>query len=168
MILTDNCEGYEDNYEKLLEDWKETKEETRHLHNSIMRLRLEGIPIGVGLQAVAFGLGGAIVPYLMLFGIKISVFSLIMFASISYLIPIFVLDLFHFYLLSKAVKHARCIENTNAFKNKILLTTKLTSKKYTMIHLIAGSAVFVVGISFGLSTGIYALDNPIVIPEHNT
>jgi len=73
-----------------LEDWKVSKDRIKHFDDIIMRTRIGGLPIATGLQAAAFLTSntiGKIQPEI--FPFDITIFSLIMFASVLYLIPVF-------------------------------------------------------------------------------
>jgi len=144
--------------EIIIEDWKMTKDKISHFDDILFRTRLEGLPISTGLQAAAFAVDGFVGSmHLAIFGHNIPIFSLIMLASVFYLIPIMMLDKLYFKFLCTAVDHAKSIEKNN-FENKIQITTKLTSLKNTKRHyktmflmyfvvMATGSFFFIMGIT---------------------
>ena len=122
----------------VLEDWKMTKDRIKHFDDVVIRLRLQGIPIGTAIQAV----GLASVQYTQNIKIGgISAASLIVALGSVYLLPIFFLDLLHYNLLLISVKHGKYIEELPAYKGKLNITKKLTSHKLTLLHTV--SAIFV-------------------------
>lgn len=138
-----------DDDEIILEDWKITKDRIKHFDDILMRTRLQGIPIATALQAAAFITSGSIgkitVPVL---GSDWPIFSLILLAGILYLIPVLLLDLFHFSLLIIAVNHAKKIEEEN-FNQKLGITRALTKRWLTILHVLAYGvylAIFVIGL----------------------
>jgi len=147
-----------DDTDYVLEDWKMTKDKISHFDDILFRTRLEGLPISTGLQAAAFAVDGFVGSmHLAIFGHNIPIFSLIMLASVFYLIPIMMLDKLYFKFLCTAVDHAESIEENN-FENKIQITTKLTSLKNTKRHyktmflmyfvvMATGSFFFIMGIT---------------------
>ena len=142
--------------EILVEDWKMTKETIRHFGDVVMRIRLEGLPIATTIQAAAFATISTISnPKITIFNTEVTIFSMIMFASLLYLVPIFLLDIFYFHMLRKAVNHAREIEKMERFKDKLMLTTRLTSPKLTKAHRIIGHAIYLIVIVGGIVFGIF-------------
>lgn len=147
-----------DDDEYVFEDWKMTKDRIGHFDDVLFRTRLEGLPISTGLQAAAFAVDGFVGSmHLAIFGHNIPIFSLIMLASVFYLIPIMMLDRLYFTFLVTAVKHAKSIEEKN-FNEKIKITTKLTSLAHTKRHytvmflmyfvvMATGSFFFIMGIT---------------------
>jgi len=140
-----------------LEDWKMAKDRIKHFDDVIMRTRIQGLPIGTGLQAVAFITSNSIgrVQWDVSGYFSIPVFSLIMFASVLYLIPVFLFDIVHFRLLILSVRHAREIENQSCFKDKLQITNKLTSPKLTRLHEFAGYGIYVIVIGSGILFGLF-------------
>ena len=142
----------------VLEDWKMTKDRIGHFDDVLFRTRLEGLPISTGLQAAAFAVDGFVGSmHLAIFGYDVPIFSLIMLASIFYLIPIMMLDRIYFKFLVTAAEHAKSIE-AKFFENKIQITTKLTSLENTKRHynavflmyfvvMATGSFFFIMGIT---------------------
>lgn len=140
-----------------------SKDRIKHFDDVIMRTRITGLPIATGLQAAAFLTSdtiGKIHPP-MLSPLEIPIFSLIMIASVLYLIPVFLFDILHFTLLLKAVKHAKSIENQEVFRGKLEITTKLTSHRLTMIHKFAGYGIYLIIIGSGIFFAIMGLVTPL-------
>lgn len=119
----------------VFEDWKMTKDRIKHFDDVCVRIRIGGVPIasaiiGAGLSSfeytsrISFTIGTY----------NINATSIVILFGTFYLLPIFALDMFHFYLLLVSVKHAREIEQREKFKNKLQITTKLTSPALTRIH----------------------------------
>jgi len=140
-----------------LEDWKMTKDRIKHFDDVLMRTRVEGIPIATALQAAAFvtakDVGYIQTKIPLIFGtISLPVFSLIILASLAYLIPVLLLDILHFVLLKKAVEHAYDLEEE--LGNKIKITHKLTSFWLTLLHTVGAyliyAVIFLAGIYFAL------------------
>jgi len=134
--------------ELFLKDWEVTKDRIKHFDDEVIRLRIQGLPIATAIQAagwISFPYTKNIsVPFL---GCTTPSFILL-FGSV-YLIPILALDLFHLKLLLIAVNHARFIE-TERFGGKLQITTKLTSRKLTLLHTLAAILVYGFVIVFGL------------------
>lgn len=80
---------------------------------------------------------------------NISMRALIIALGSIYLLPIFLLDLLHYKLLLIAVDHGRKIEAMSKYQGKLQITTKLTSRKLTILHLICRIAVYSGIIVFG-------------------
>ncbi len=137
-----------------LEDWKMTKDRIKHFDDVLMRTRVEGIPIATALQAAAFVTAkdvGYIQTKIPFIGdpISLPVFSLIILASLAYLVPVLLLDILHFVLLKKAVEHAYDLEKQ--LGNKIQITHKLTSFWLTLLHTVGAYLIY--GMIF--AAGIY-------------
>jgi hypothetical protein len=125
----------------ILKDWEMTKDRIKHFDDVIIRLRLQGIPIGTAIQAI----GLASFQYTQ--NIKIlnilSAASLIVALGSIYLIPIFALDILHYTLLLISVEHARQIEAMPKYKGKLQITTKLTKPWLTKLHWFCAIAVYI-------------------------
>jgi len=139
----------EDN-DLILEDWKMTKDRIKHFDDVVMKTRVQGIPIATAMQIAAFvtaaSVGGITTGF---FGLP--VFSLIIIASLIYLLPVLLLDIFHFIMLLRAVDHAKSIEEKEPFKGKLQITTKLSSRSMSIFHSIGGYLIYAVV----YLTGIY-------------
>lgn len=117
-----------------LEDWKMAKDRIRHFDDQIVKLRLEGIPIAsaiIGVALLSFQYTSDIVVGFGNFTINATSIAILMGAA--YLLPIFVLDLFYYNLLGRAVKYAKKLEDEK-FEKKIQITSQLTSKRLSTIH----------------------------------
>lgn len=135
----------------ILRDWEITKDRIKHFNDVIIRLRMRGIPIAAAIQAA----GLASIEYtkdLRFFGW--SLISLILIFGSLYLLPIIGLDLFHFRLLLLAVSHAKSIEQLPEYKNKLQITTKLTSPILTGVHVILAVILYGVVFIFGIFAGL--------------
>ena len=130
----------------ILKDWETTKDRIKHFDDTVIRLRLQGIPIGTAIQAV----GLASFQYtqdITLWGLSAT--SLIIALGSIYLIPIFLLDMLHYKLLLISVGHAKEIEAMPKYKGKLQITTKLTSHKLTLLHWACAIAVYLGVIALG-------------------
>lgn len=125
-----------------LEDWKMTKDRIKHFDDMVMKTRVQGLPIATAIQAIAFA-SLASVGKIQTTILDLSVFSLIIIASLIYLVPVLLLDILHLILLSKAVKHAKNIEE-NFFKETISITRILSSRKLTALHVAGGIGIYAV------------------------
>jgi hypothetical protein len=134
----------------ILKDWEMTKDRIKHFDDVIIRLRIQGIPIAAAIQAAGF----ASINYTKnVFFLGCSLTSLILIFGSLYLLPILGLDLFHFRLLMISVNHAISIEQLPQFKNKLQITSKLTSPKLTKLHTILAAVLYSSLISFGIIAG---------------
>jgi uncharacterized membrane-anchored protein YitT (DUF2179 family) len=130
----------------ILKDWEMTKDRIKHFDDVVTRLRLQGIPIGTAIQAIGF----ASFQYVKTVNIGgISATSLIVAMGSIYLIPIFFLDLFHYNLMLISVRHAKEIEALPKYKDKLQITTKLTSRKLTILHTVCAIIVYCGVIAMG-------------------
>jgi len=128
----------------ILEDWKMTKDRIKHFDDVVIRLRLGGVPIASAI--ISAGLASFQYTSRVLFnffGYSISGTSIIILLGAAYILPICVLDVFHFKLLTIAVGHARNIEQQDRFKGRLQVTTKLTSPILTKIHLIVALTIYI-------------------------
>jgi hypothetical protein len=132
----------------VLEDWKMTKDRIKHFDDIVIRLRLGGVPIAsaiIGAGLASFQYTSTVVFRTNSYAINAT--SIVILLGALYILPICVLDLFHYHLLLIAVNHARSIEQQERFKGKLQITTKLTSPTLTKLHrlfaLIIYIAVFV-------------------------
>ncbi|MDH5463586.1 MAG: hypothetical protein OEW49_04695 [Nitrosopumilus sp.] len=149
-----------------LEDWKMAKDRIKHFDDIVMKTRVQGIPIATAMQIAAFVTASS-VGHITTGFFNLPVFSLILISSIIYLVPVVLLDFFHFWLLLKAVSHAKDIESKPPFKGNLRITHVLSNNKYTALHSIGGyliySLVFGVGIYFaffGAHDILSVLTNP--------
>jgi hypothetical protein len=107
-----------------------------------MRTRIQGLPIATSIQTAAFTtlgakIGDTTVGQTNVFSIgdfHLAVFQLIVGAGLAYLILVLLLDILHYMLLIKAANHTKYIE-TQYFKDKLSITTKLTASHYTHLYL---------------------------------
>ena len=123
----------------VLEDWKMTKDRIKHFDDVVIRLRLQGIPIGTAIQAI----GLASLQYtrnIRIWGISAT--SFIVALGSVYLLPIFLLDLLHYNLMLISVRHGKYIEALPAYQGKLQITTKLTSHKLTVLHTVCAILVY--------------------------
>jgi quinol-cytochrome oxidoreductase complex cytochrome b subunit len=128
----------------ILEDWKMTKDRIKHFDDIVIRLRLEAVPIAIGI--IGAGLTSFQYTSKVIFrinNISLNATSIVILMAALYIVPVCVLDLFHYHLLLIAVNHARSIEQQERFKGKLQITTKLTSPILTLIHLIFALAIYV-------------------------
>jgi len=123
----------------ILKDWEMTKDRIKHFDDVTVRLRLQGIPIGTTIQAI----GLASFQYtqnIRIWGVTAT--SLIIALGSIYLIPIFLLDILHYKLLLISVEHAKQIEAMPKYKDKLQITTRLTSPRLTILHWICAIVVY--------------------------
>lgn len=137
--------------ELILEDWKMTKDRIRHFDDIIMRIRVQSLPISIGLFLFAFSsrsLTGVVKLYIW----AIHVSSLALIFTGLYLIPIALLDFLHYRLLLKSVDHAKELEN-KYFEGNIEITNILTSPYLTHLHSCAVILFYcvLIGLSFYLA-----------------
>jgi len=125
----------------ILKDWEMTKDRIKHFDDVVIRLRLQGIPIGTAIQAI----GLASFQYTQNIRIWniLSAASLIVALGSIYLIPIFALDMLHYTLLLISVEHARQIEAMPKYKGKLQITTRLTKPLLTKLHWFCAIAVYI-------------------------
>jgi len=136
----------------VLEDWKMTKDRIKHFDDVVIRLRLQGIPIGTAIQAI--GIASFQYTQNVRFW-NINATSFIILLGSLYLIPIFLLDILHYRLLLISVSHAKQIEAMPTYKDKLQITTKLTSPKLTRLHTICTILVYGFVIAFGFILAYY-------------
>lgn len=130
----------------ILKDWEMTKDRIKHFDDAVIRLRLQGIPIGTAIQAI----GLASFQYTQNIRIaNVSATSFIVALGSIYLIPIFLLDMLHYKLLLIAVEHAQEIEAMPKYKGKLRITTKLTKPWLTKLHSACAMIVYLSVIAFG-------------------
>jgi len=115
----------------LLEDWKMTKDRIKHFDDVVIRIRVQAIPISSVFFIAGWGL------FREGFGWASWLFIL----AAIYILPIAVLDYFHYNLLVKAVRHAIDLEQ-NKFHNKLQITQKLTSRWLTFLHSFAALGIY--------------------------
>lgn len=128
----------------ILEDWKMTKDRIKHFDDIVIRLRLEGVPITMAI----IGAGLASFQYTSKVIFQISNYSLnatsiVILLGALYILPVCILDLFHYHLLVIAVDHAKSIEQQERFRGKLQITTKLTSPTLTIIHVVVAMVIYV-------------------------
>jgi len=124
-----------------LEDWKMPNDRVKYLDDTVMRTRLQGLPIATSIQAAAFTTLGAkiedttvgLTNVLSVGDFDFAVFQLILGAGLAHLIPVLLLDILHYRLLLVAAEHTTDIED-KYFKDKLSITSKLTHSKYTNMH----------------------------------
>ena len=127
----------------VLEDWKMTKDRIKHFDDVVIRLRLGGIPIAsaiIGAGLASFQYTSKIV--FTICDLTINATSIVMLLGAFYLLPIFALDVFHFQLLKISVEHARQIERLEKYKDKLQITTKLTSPTLTKVHTLIAIIIY--------------------------
>jgi hypothetical protein len=144
----------------ILEDWKMTKDRIKHFDDIVIRLRLGGVPIASAI--IGAGLASFQYTSTLLFHIwsyTINATSIVILLGALYILPICILDVFHYHLLVIAVDHARQIEQQDKFRGKLQITTKLTSPILTKIHLSVAIIIytFVFSIALILSYTVNAL-----------
>ena len=128
----------------VLEDWKMTKDRIKHFDDIVIRLRLEGVPISMAI--IGAGLGSFQYTSKVIFNVghySISATSIVLLLAALYILPLCILDAFHYHLLVIAVDHARSIEQQERFQGKLQITTKLTSPTLTIIHLVVAMVIYV-------------------------
>ncbi len=135
----------------MFEDWKMTKDRIKHFDETMLRLRIQGIPMAAAIIAAAFA-SMEYTRHVVVFGFPLT--SLILFLGSFYIVPIFGLDYFNFRLLVAAVNHARWIEEQPEFKGKLQVTTKLTSQRFTVNHRLLAFLLYVMLILFGIFAGL--------------
>lgn len=115
-----------------LEDWKMPNDRVKYLDDTVMRTRLQGLPIATSIQAAAFTTLGAkiedttvgLTNVLSVGDFDFAVFQLILGAGLAHLIPVLLLDILHYRLLLVAAEHTTDIED-KYFKDKLSITSKL-------------------------------------------
>jgi hypothetical protein len=149
-----------------LEDWKVSNETVKYLDDTVMKTRIQGLPIATSIQAAAFTTLGAKVgetvvgqTNVAIGDFNITVFQLIVMAGLAYLIPVLLLDILHYMLLLKAVNHAKFIE-TRYFKDKLSITSKLTASHYTHMHTIGAYLIYGFIFVFGILFALYGYPRP--------
>ena len=142
----------------ILKDWEMTKDRIKHFDDIVIRLRLQGIPIGTAIQAIGLA-SFSYTHSIRVWGISATSF-IIALGSI-YLIPIFLLDIFHYKLLLISVEHGREIEAMPQYRGKLQITTKLTSRKLTVLHWACAIAVYLGVIVFGFILAYFVNGMPI-------
>jgi hypothetical protein len=160
MILSD-----EDNLR--LEDWKMSNDRVKYLDDTVMRTRIQGLPIATSIQAAACTtlgakIGDTTVGQTNVFSIgdfHLAVFQLIVGAGLAYLIPVLLLDILHYMLLIKAANHTKYIE-TQYFKDKLSITTKLTASHYTHLHTVGAYLIYGFIFVFGILFALYGYPKP--------
>jgi hypothetical protein len=138
----------------LLEDWKMAKSKIEFFDDTIMRTRVQGLPIFSAIQAFGFLTSNNI------FQIGNTAYPLgvyVMIGGLVYLTAILCLDILHYLLLVKARNRAIAIESTPAFKGKLMVTHVLSSRGLTILHSLGGYAIY---FAFYLVT-ILVLTNPL-------
>jgi len=131
----------------ILKDWEMTKDRIKHFDDVVTRLRLQGIPIGTAIQAIGLA-SFQYVQSIKIWGVSAA--SLIIALGSIYLIPIFFLDLLHYNLMLISVRHGKDIEALPKYKGKLQITTKLTSRKLTILHTSCAVIVYCGVIILGL------------------
>ena len=147
----------------ILKDWEMTKDRIKHFDDVVIRIRLNGIPIGTAIQAA--GLASLKYTHTFKFGGIISPTSLIIAIGSIYLVPIFLLDMLHYDLLMKSVKHGMNIEDQPKYKGKLQITTKLTSDTLTKLHYYCAILVYAGSILGGLLVAFIINTLPIVTEQ---
>jgi hypothetical protein len=160
-----------DAVELRFEDWKMTKNRIKHFDDIVMKTRVQGIPIATAIQAAAFVSAASVGKIeTTIFNYQISVFSIIILSSLTYLVPVLLLDIFHFKLLLKAVKHASKIEEEEPFKGKLEITHKLTSRGLSVLHSLGGYGtyfvIFLAGFYFAFIGSHDIITNLVNITPH--
>lgn len=152
MSETVCCQMNRDDKELLLKDWEVTKDRIKHFDDVIVRLRLQSIPIALGIMSLGAALYSTVktIPIPILGG---SAGSLLFLAAGLYLIPILALDLVHYKLLLNSVAHAISIENLEPFQGKLEITNKITNNLLTSIHTLIAVALYGAIILLSLSIG---------------
>jgi hypothetical protein len=128
----------------ILEDWKMTKDRIKHFDDIVIRLRLEGVPITsaiIGAGLASFQYTSKVVFRINNYAINAT--SIVILLGALYILPVCVLDLFHYHLLVIAVNHARSIEQQEKFQGRLQITTKLTSPTLTMIHRLVAMVIYI-------------------------
>ena len=135
-----------------------TKDRIKHFDDVVMKTRVHGIPIATAMQIAAFvtaqNIGGITTSF---FGL--SVFSLIIIASLVYLVPVLLLDIVHFVLLLRAVKHAKNIESISTFKDNLRITHQLSDTKLTILHSVGGYLIYAFVFLGGLFFAFYGVND---------
>lgn len=125
-----------------LEDWKMAKERINQFDQTVVRIRMTGIPIilviiGVGLT-IADTISGYTVPVLNCRGAALP----FLFAAI-YIVPVAVMDIVHYHMLLLAVEHAKSIEDSESFCGLLGLTKRLTTKRLNIFHFVAAMMIYI-------------------------
>ncbi|MDD1702869.1 MAG: hypothetical protein LUQ31_07835 [Methanoregula sp.] len=123
----------EERWKVQLEDWKMAKERINQFDQTVVRIRMTGIPIilviiGVGLT-LADRLSGVTIPVFSCTGAAVP----FLFAGL-YILPVAMLDYVHYRMLQLAVEHAKSIENSDSFQGLLGLTNRLTTKQLNTGH----------------------------------
>jgi hypothetical protein len=149
-----------------LEDWKMSNDRVKYLDDTVMRTRIQGLPIATSIQAAAFTTLGAKIgdttvgqTNVAIGDFNIAVFQLIIGAGLAYLIPVLLLDILHYMLLIKAANHTKYIE-TQYFKDRLSITSKLTASHYTHMHTIGAYLIYGFIFVFGVLFALYGYPRP--------
>jgi hypothetical protein len=137
-----------------LEDWKVANDRVKYLDDTVMRTRVQGIPIATSILAAAYATIGAKIgdisigqSMISIFGFDFSVFQLIIAAGLGYLIPVLLLDILHYRLLLLAKDYTIKLEES--FDNKLHITSELSAPHLTHLHTIGGYSVYGLIFLFG-------------------
>ncbi len=126
-----------------LKDWEMTKDRIKHFDGTVIQLRIQGIPLATAILAAGFIAAPTLrSTQINVGGFHFSALSLVFLASALFLVPIALLDWLHYSLLLIAVRHAIEIENRAEFRDKLLITHKLTSPLLTSTHSIAAFVIY--------------------------
>lgn len=140
----------------IFEDWKMTKDRIKHFDDTVIRLRLQGIPIATAIMTLALTSIKFTQPIeINLFCFKFCATSLIMLIGAFYIIPIFLLDMVHYKLLILSVEHAISIEKQQKYKDKLKITQVLTSPLLTRLHTWSVNILYVLLFLSGLMLAYY-------------
>jgi hypothetical protein len=149
-----------------LEDWKMSNDRVKYLDDTVMRTRIQGLPIATSIQAAAFTTLGAKIgdttvgqTMVSIGGLNLAVFQLIIGAGLAYLIPVLLLDVVHYWLLLKAVDHTTKVEDTY-FKDKLSITGILTHRKYTLMHTVGAYLIYAFIFIFGILFALFGYPKP--------
>ena len=123
----------------LLEDWKMAKSKIEFFDDTIMRTRLQGLPIFSAIQAFGFLTSNNVLKV----GFPLdSIGVAIVIGGLIYLTAILCLDILHYSLLVKARNRAREIESMPTFKGKLMITHTLSSPGLTVLHTLGGYSIY--------------------------
>jgi hypothetical protein len=150
-----------------LEDWKMSNDRVKYRDDTVMRTRIQGLPIATSIQAAAFTTLGAKIgdttvgqTNVAIGDFNLAVFQLIIGAGLAYLIPVLLLDILHYKLLVKAAHHTKHIEK-KYFKDRLSITTKLITARYTLMHTIGAYLIYGFIFVFGILFALFGYPEPL-------
>jgi hypothetical protein len=136
----------------IVKDWEMAINETTNLSNTIITLRVQGIPIAVAILAIGY-VAYQYVHGVTVFGVSALTF-IPLFGSI-YLLMIAMIDAFYFNLMLASEKRAMAIEERSQGNFNIM--TVLTTPTRTMVHEIITIVLYAGLIIFGVISTYFFL-----------